>query len=120
MRRRIIPTIANRRVLDKSQIADSIPYYQTMPTIFEEIRYKELDELDEIEGQFLAFVLPWLKLVPKTTENDVPSYKVRVGGGQVTLEVVMGPNLSPAGRDSTFRDGPGLQGLGSTRLGLDL
>ena len=102
MRRRIIPTIANRRVLDKSQIADSIPYYQTMPTIFEEIRYKELDELDEIEGQFLAFVLPWLKLVPKTTENDVPSYKVRVGGGQVTLEVVMGPNLSPAGLDSTF------------------
>ena len=47
---------------------------------------KELDELDEIEGQFLAFVLPWLKLVPKTTENDVPSYKVRVGGGHVTFQ----------------------------------
>ena len=41
--------------------------------------------MDEIEGQFLAFVLPWLKLVPKTTENDVPSYKVRVGGGHVTF-----------------------------------
>ena len=45
LKRQIIPTsIANRRVLDKSQIADP-SYYQTMPTIFEEIRYKGTNHL---------------------------------------------------------------------------
>ena len=54
-----------------------------MPTIKEEAatssnlrRNSELDELDEIEGEFLQFVLPWLKLVPQRSKDDVHSYKV--------------------------------------------
>ena len=59
------------------------PTKNKMPTIKEEAtktsnrrRNSELDELDEIEGEFLQFVLPWLKLVPQRTEDDVHSYKV--------------------------------------------
>ena len=67
-----------------------------MPTINEEVRFNELrsdvnhhrrvstelDELDEIEGEFIQFVLPWLKLVPQGPSKDhVISYKVRQQSG---------------------------------------
>jgi len=46
-----------------------------MPTIEEETL--ELNELAEIEGEFIEFVLPWLKLVPPRLESQsTKSYKV--------------------------------------------
>ena len=43
--------------------------------------FGELDELAEIETEFVDFVLPWLKLVPKdcTKSSKVCSTEKRVG-----------------------------------------